>query len=109
MFDLHADAMFEFAKTHPIVEGAADGKRFTIRNDVEVSARTCVTRIDVTGATDGDTFSEQHRQYFLSATEVRGSLSEAGFESPSVTDEYTDQPAAGSTLRATWICRRSAP
>jgi SAM-dependent methyltransferase len=56
VFDLRADAMLEFARSHPVVKGAADGKRFTIRND-----------------------------------------------------EYTDQPAARSTLRATWICRRSAP
>jgi SAM-dependent methyltransferase len=109
VFDLHADAMLEFARSHPIVEGQADGTRFTIRNDVDVSARTCVTRIDVTGATGGDTFAEQHRQYFFSATEVRRSLSDAGFGPPLVTDEYTDQPAARSTLRATWICRRSAP
>jgi SAM-dependent methyltransferase len=108
VFDLHTEAMLEFARSHPVVEGAADGKRFTIRNDVDVSARTCVTRIDVTGATDGDTFTEQHRQYFFSATEVRSALSDAGFGPPSVTDEYTDQPAARSTLRATWICRRSA-
>jgi SAM-dependent methyltransferase len=109
VFDLHADAMLEFARSHPIVEGAADGKRFTIGNDVDLSARTCVTRIDVTGATDRDTFTEQHRQHFFSATEVRGALSDAGFGSPSVTDEYTDQPADRSTLRATWTCRRSAP
>jgi SAM-dependent methyltransferase len=109
VFDLHADAMLEFARSHPIVEGAADGKRFTIGNDVDLSARTCVTRIDVTGATDGDTFTEQHRQHFFSATEVRGALSDAGFGPPSVTDEYTDRPADRSTLRVTWICRRSAP
>jgi len=109
VFDLHADAMLEFARSHPVVEGAADGKRFTIRNDVDVSARTCVTRIDVTGATDADTFSEQHRQYFLRAPEVRGALCDAGFGPPSVTDEYTDQPAARSTLRTTWTCRRTAP
>jgi len=109
VFDLHADAMLEFARSHPIVEGQADGTRFTIRNNVDVSARTCVTRIDVTGATGGDTFTEQHRQYFFRATEVRRSLSDAGFGPPLVTDEYTDQLAARSTLRETWICRRSAP
>jgi SAM-dependent methyltransferase len=108
VFDLHADAMLEFARSHPVVEGAAGGKRFTIRNDVDVRARVCVTRIDVTGATDGDTFTEQHRQYFFSATEVRGALSDAGFGPASVTDECADQPAARSTLRATWTCRRSA-
>ena len=57
MFDVHADAMLEFARSHPVVEGDAAGKRFTIRNDVNVRARSCVTRIDVTGETAADTFS----------------------------------------------------
>jgi SAM-dependent methyltransferase len=109
VFDLHADAMMDFARSHPVVEGEADGKRFTIRNDVDVSAGTCVTRIELTGATESDTFSEQHRQYFFSAAEVRSALADAGFDAPSVTDEYTVQPTTPSTLRATWICRRRAP
>jgi predicted TPR repeat methyltransferase len=108
VFDLHTDAMLEFARSHPVVEGAADGKRFTISNIVDVRARTCVTQIDVSGATDANTFSEQHRQYFFTAVEVRRALADAGFAPPSRTDEYTDQPVTQSTLRATWISRRLA-
>jgi SAM-dependent methyltransferase len=109
VFDVHADAMLEFARSHPVVEGEAAGMRFTIRNDVDVRARNCVTRIDVTGNTTADTFSEQHRQYFFSDADVRDALSAAGFGPALVTDEYTDQPASRSTLRSTWICRRGAP
>jgi hypothetical protein len=107
VFDLHADAMLKFAKSHPIVEGAADGKRFTIRNDVDVSARSRVTRIDVTGATDDDTFTEQHRQYFLRATEVRA-------RSPTPASGRPWSPMSTPISRplgrrcATWICRHSA-
>lgn len=106
-FDLYANGMLEFARSHPVVEGEADGKRFTIRNDVDVRSRVCVTRIDVTGQTEGDAFSECHRQYFFSPTDVRRALSDAGFEPPALTDEYTDRPADRSTLRLTWVCRRS--
>jgi SAM-dependent methyltransferase len=109
VFDVHADAMLDFARSHPVVEGEADGKRFIIRNDVDVRARVCVTRIDVIGETEGDTFSERHRQYFFSPTDVRRALSDAGFGPPSLTDEYTDRPADRSTLRVTWVCRRSSP
>ncbi len=104
-FDLHTDAMLEFARDHPVVTGEAGGKRFTISNVVDVTARTCVTRIELTGPTDHDTFSEQHRQYLFGAADVHSALAEAGFGLPSVTDEYTDEPATRSTLRATWICR----
>jgi hypothetical protein len=76
---------------------------------VNVRARSCVTRIDVTGETAADTFSEQHRQYFFTDPDVRDALSAAGFGPALVTDEYTDQPASRSTLRSTWICRRGAP
>ena len=109
VFDLHTDAMLEFARSYPVVEGEADGKHFTICNVVDVSARTCVTRIELTGATDGDTFSEQHRQYFFTDAEVRSALAAAGFGPPSVTDEYSDHPATRSTLRATWISRHISP
>ncbi len=104
-FDLHTDGMLEFARTHPVVDGEAAGKRFTIRNVVDVAERTCVTRIDITGPTDHDTFSEQHRQYLFSEADVHDALAGAGFGQPSVTDEYTDGPVTQSTLRATWICR----
>ncbi len=105
VFDLHTDAMMDFTRAHPVVEGAADGNRFALSSVVDVSARTCDTYIDVTRERDGDTFSEQHRQYFFSDVQVRGALLDAGFGVAAVTDEYTDQPPAGSTLRATWTAR----
>ena len=58
---------------------------------MDLQARSCVTQIDVTGPGDGDTFSEQHRQFFFRAADVRRALADAGFGSPSVTDEYTDE------------------
>lgn len=105
-FDLHTDAMLAFAASHPVLTGQASGKSFTISNTVDLQARSCATRIDITGPGDRDSFSEQHRQFFFSAADVRRALADAQFGSPAVTDEYTDQPATPSTLRATWIARR---
>ena len=105
VFDLHTDAMMDFTRSHPVVEGAADGNRFALSSVVDVGARTCETRIDVTRERDGDTFSEQHRQYFLSDAQVRDALRDAGFGVAAVTDEYTDHPLDRSTLRATWTAR----
>ena len=106
-YDLHTDAMLAFAASHPVVTGQANGNSFTITNTVDLRARSCVTQIDVTGPGDGDTFSEQHRQFFFRAADVRRALANAGFGPPSVTDEYTDEPATPSILRATWISRRA--
>ena len=54
----------------------------------------------------------RHLQRAASAVLLPGrgrsrALADAGFGSPAVTDEYTDQPATPSTLRATWISRRA--
>jgi predicted TPR repeat methyltransferase len=105
VFDLHTDAMMEFAASHSTVEGEAEGHHYVIVNVVDTAARTCDTWIRVTTLTDGDTFREHHRQYFLSDDEVRESLQRAGFELVSVTDEYSDQPADSSSIRATWSGR----
>ena len=105
-FDLHTDAMLAFAASHPVVRGHARGKNFTISNKVDLQARSCTTQIDITGRGDRDSFSEQHRQFFFSDADVQRALSDAHFGSPAVTDEYTDQPATPSTLRAAWISRR---
>jgi SAM-dependent methyltransferase len=102
VFDLHTDATMEFAASHPTVEGEAQGHHYVIDNVVDTRARTCDSRIRVTRVSDGDTFSEHHRQYFFTDDEVRESLRRAGFEVVSVTDEYSDQPADRFTLRATW-------
>ena len=105
-FDLHTDAMLAFVASHPVVSGQASGKSFTISNRVDLGARSCTTRIDITGPGDRDTFSEQHQQFFFSAADIRRALANAHFGSPAVTDEYTDQLVTPSTLRATWISRR---
>ena len=105
-FDLHTDAMLEFAVSHPVITGQAGGRSFTISNAVDLQARSCTTQIDVTGPGARDNFSEQHRQFFFRAVDTRRALADAQFGSPAVTDEYTDQPVTPSTLRATWITRR---
>ena len=102
VFDLHTDATMEFAASHPTVEGEAQGHHYVITNVVDTRARTCDTRIHVTRVSDGDTFREHHRQYFFPDDEVREWLRRSGFQLVSVTDEYSDQPTDGSTLRATW-------
>jgi SAM-dependent methyltransferase len=108
VFDLHTDAMMDFTRACPVVAGEADGNRFTLRSVVDVRARSCDTRIDVTRIADGDTFSEQHRQHFFHDAQVRDALLDAGFGVATVTDEYTHQPANPSTLRATWTARYRA-
>jgi SAM-dependent methyltransferase len=108
VFDLHTDTMMDFAESNPVVEGDAAGHRFTIASVVDASARTCDTRIDVTRTSDGDTFSEHHRQYFFTDAQVRRALVDAGFRELAVTDEYSHEPIGGSSLRATWTTRLGA-
>ena len=106
VFDLHTDTMMDFTKSNPVVSGNSDGHQFAIVSAVDVRARTCDTRIDVTRTADGDTFTERHRQYFFTDQQVRTALVEAGFGRLTVTDEYSQEPADESTLRATWTARR---
>ena len=105
VFDLHTDATMHFVAGHPTVEGEAEGHRYVISNAVDTRARACDSSILVTRLADGDTFREDHRQYFFSDEQVRGSLRQAGFDTVSVTDEYTDRPTDATTLRATWTGR----
>ncbi len=106
VFDLHTDAMMAFTAANPVVEGEADGQRFVISSVVDVAARTCDTRIDVERQSDGDVFTERHRQYFFADSQVEAALGHAGFELVAVTDEYTHRPVDEETLRATWVNRR---
>jgi SAM-dependent methyltransferase len=106
IFDLHTDAMMEFTVANPFVEGTTNGTHFAICSLVDIDSRSCDTRIEITGA-DGDTFSEHHRQYFLSDAHVREAIAAAGFGSVTASSEYTDDPIGQSTLRATWTARRT--
>ena len=108
VFDLHTDTMMAFAATNPVVAGEANGHSYAIESVVDVRARTCDTRIEVTRTADGDAFTEHHRQYFFTDGHVRGALADAGFRVVAVTDEYTHEPVGMSSLRATWITRRDA-
>ena len=106
VFDLHTTAMLDFTIANPVVTGTADGQQFTISSVVDRAARTCDTRILVHRAADGDTFAEQHRQYFHTDAQVLDALRDAGLELTAVTEEYSDRPADASALRATWTARR---
>ena len=108
VFDLHTDAMMEFTVANPVVAGESAGNGFVITSDVDPVARTCDTTIELTRPRDGDPFSEQHRQYFHAAADVRTSLQDAGFAVTAVAEEYTHAPVDASTLRATWTARRLA-
>ena len=63
--------MMDFAASNPVVNGNSGGHEFSIVNAVDVRARTVDTRIDVTRTTDGDAFTEHHRQYFFTDQQVR--------------------------------------
>ena len=105
-FDVHTDAMMDFTRANSVVEGDADGHRFSITSTVDTRARTCDTRIEVIRDGDGDAFAEHHRQYFFTDEQIREALAAAGFEVVAVSDEYTHDPVDAATLRATWITRR---
>ena len=79
---------------------------FTISSVVDPAARAGDTRVLVHRTADGDTFAEQHRQYFHTVAQVLDALLDAGLALTAVTEEYSDQPADASTLRATWTARR---
>lgn len=105
VFDVHTDAMMAFTAANPVVEGEAGGRRFTITSVVDLAARTCESRIDITHGSDGG-FTETHRQHFFSDAQITSALAAAGFDVLDVTDEYSHKPVDGSTLRATWTARR---
>ncbi len=104
-FDMHTEAMMDFTVANPVVDGEAGGHRFLISSDVDTDARTCDTRIEITRTRDGQMFSERHRQYFLSDDQIQSALTAAAFGTPTVTDQYTEDPIDHSSLRATWIAR----
>jgi SAM-dependent methyltransferase len=104
-FDLHTDAMMEFTSANPLVHGSDQGHTFSIVSDVDLGARTCDTRVEITTAGEGEPFIEIHRQYFHSDHQVQAALTRAGFVDIAVTEEYTDNPADDATLRATWTAR----
>jgi SAM-dependent methyltransferase len=106
VFDLHTDAMLAFTAANPVVAGEQAGNRFVLTSDVDQAARTCDTTIEVLESSDGEPFTETHRQYFHAAEDVVAALGAAGFVSLVRTDEYTENPVGASTLRATWIARR---
>ena len=106
VFDAHTDAMMVFTVANPEVHGEADGWRFAITSDVDLVTRTCDARIEVTRISDGDAFTERHRQHFFSAGQIRGALDAAGFDVVGVTDDYTVAPVNASSLRASWVARR---
>ncbi len=105
IFDLHTDALMQFTAAHPVVVGTAVGRDFTLRSDVDLTARTCRTRIEISGS-DGEDFAEQHEQFFHSDAVVRAALADAGFTAVTAVDEYSDDQVDDATVRATWIARR---
>jgi len=106
VFDLHTDAMMNFTISNSFVAGESAGNGFVISSTVDPDARTCDTTIELTRPRAGDSFSEQHRQYFHTDDDVRASLQAAGFAVTAVGEEYTHEPADASTLCATWTVRR---
>jgi predicted TPR repeat methyltransferase len=108
IFDVHTDAMMEFTARQPIVHGAQAEHRFAIRSVVDTTARTCDTRVEITPPSGAGAFSEQHRQYFHRADDLRASLIDTQFEAIELREGYTEHHATPSTLSATWIARRAS-
>jgi len=108
VFDVHTDAMMAFTVSRPVVQGEEGEHRFLISSVVDARSRTCDTRIEIAPLDGGGAFSEQHRQHFHRAADIRSWLVEAGFEVHAVRDGYSDRPADASALSATWIARRAS-
>jgi predicted TPR repeat methyltransferase len=108
VFDVHTDAMMSFTLSQPVVHGEEGDHRFVISSVVDTRTRTCDTRIEIVPSDGGGAFSEQHRQYFHRAADIRSSLVDAGFEVTAVRDGYSERPADASALSATWIARRAS-
>lgn len=106
LFDLHTDAMMRFTAEHPTVHGEDSGLVFRIDSSVDLRARMCDTSIVVTRTSDGDTFTEHHRQHFFTDSQVRAAARGAGFDVVAVTDDYTHRPVDAGCLRASWVLRR---
>jgi SAM-dependent methyltransferase len=109
VFDVHTDAMMAFTASQPVVHGEQGEYRFVISSLVDTRARTCDTRIEIVPFYGGGAFSEQHRQYFHRAADMRSSLVDARFAVTAVRDGYSERPADASALSATWIARRASP
>ena len=79
--------MMTFTIANPTVAGGSAGTDFVISSVVDSRARTCDTRIEVTGPGDDESFSEHHRQYFHTDADVRSCLQDAGFTVIAVEEE----------------------
>ena len=108
VFDVHTDAMMAFTVSRPVVHGEDGEHRFVISSVVDTRTRSCDTRIEIVPLGGGGAFSEQHRQHFHRAADMRSSLVDAGFEVTAVRDGYSERPADASALTATWIARRTS-
>jgi SAM-dependent methyltransferase len=108
VFDVHTDAMMAFTVSRPVVQGEEGEHRFVISSKVDARIRTCYTRIEIVPLDGGGAFSEQHRQHFHRAADIRSWLVDAGFDVTAVRDGYSERPADASALSATWIARRAS-
>ncbi len=105
VFDIHAPAALDLMREHPVIAGEQDGSRFVLTSEVDDTAATCTTRIELSGP--DQSFVEEHVQFFHADDLVRQSLAAAGLDVLAVTDEYSDAPLGETSLRATWVaCRR---
>lgn len=108
VFDLHTDAMMEFAATNPVVEGVAEGQDFRISNRVDRNSRSVATHVTFARSDGSDFFEEVHQQYFFADDVVHSALESAKFEVVAVCDEYRDAAVNEDSLRATWVARLPA-
>jgi SAM-dependent methyltransferase len=108
VFDVHTDAMMAFTVSRPVVHGEGGDHRFVISSVVDTRTRTCDTRIEIVSLDGDGAFSEEHRQHFHRNADMWASLVDAGFTVTAVRDGYSERPADGSVLSATWIARRAS-
>jgi SAM-dependent methyltransferase len=86
-----------------------DDFAYVWRNRTDTATRT--TRFMITlfmrEATGFRRETENHVQRWFDRAELEADASAAGFAVESITDDYTDRPAADHTMRQTWVLRRS--
>lgn len=101
IFDMHGDGARGLMQANPDITGSEAGRSY--RLTTQITGDACSTTISVHGDAP---FTETHTQYLHDSNAIRDALTRSGFTVTRVVDEYSDEPAGTTTIRATWVARR---
>lgn len=106
VFDTLTDAALAAAVDNPVVLGEHDDVRYAVTYVVTGRDVRSIMSVEVAERPHED-FVEEHRQHVHTDDEIRALLVAAGLEIVGVFDDYTEFPADTTTMRATWVARRT--